>query len=292
MAQIRQSSNLNSMIEHYMGMHRYEKAKVLIGQALAEEPEEARYYYLLAVCAYHLDEYEDTELHLQRAMALGFDPEDVHQLYGHLYLETGQLVKAEQAYLESLRENPNNARVHAAYAFLLKKTGHSQKSDKLMQMAMQLDPNDSEVIRYRHLFGLADGDREEQIHALELYMQVADNEISKEVQLGLNAMYRNRTREAREHFRQAFLLDPSNRNLAEVMNNLDQVQHIVMAPIRAINRIGGPAVFWIAGIGSITATRALGWGQVSAILLIIYISWVVYSWLATPLLKLINKIRG
>jgi tetratricopeptide (TPR) repeat protein len=283
---------MDSMIDHYMEMRRYEKVKDLIGQALADQPEEARYYYLLAVCAYNLDDYEEVDHHLKQAMAFGFHSQKVHQLYGHLYTETGQWVKAEQAYLEALRENPNDAPVHAAYAFLLKKTGHSDKADKLMQMAMQLDPNDSEVIRCRHLFGIASQNRKEQIHALELYMQVADNEITKEIQLGLNALFRNRTKAAREHFRQAFLMDPTNMRLAEIMNDLDQVQHILMAPIRWINRIGGAAVFWIVGIGSISVTRALGWLQVSIVLLIIYISWVIYSWLATPLLKLINRIRG
>jgi tetratricopeptide (TPR) repeat protein len=287
-----QPSGIDLRIEHYLEMRRYEKVVELIGQKLAEEPEDGRLYYLLGICAFNMEDYHSAENHLKQALVLGYEPSIVHGLLGRTYAELEQWVQAEQAYLEALRESPNDARVHAAYAYLLKKTGHSQKADKLMQMALQLGPNDAEVIRYRHLFGLAKEDRIEQIRALEQYMQMADSEISKEIQLGLNALYRNRTKQAREHFRQAFVLDPTNKRLADALNDLDQVQNVLMAPMRWISRIGGPAVFWVIGIGSISVTRALGLGQVSGILLIVYIAWVVYSWLATPLLKLINKIRG
>jgi len=280
------------MINHYMDMRRYAQASELIGQALANEPEEARYYYLLGFCSYQLDDYSAADEYLQKALALGYNPEPIYEIYGDLYTEQGEWIKAEQAYLDVLRLNPNDARVHAAYAYLLKKIGHPEKADRLMQMALQIDPEEPGVVRYRHLFGLANDDRLEQIRALEQYMQVADNELSKEVQLGLNSLFRNKTKAARVHFRNAYLMDPTNFQLAEVLNDLDQVRHLMLLPVRAIQRMGGPAVFWVVGIGSIYGTRALGWDQATYVVLIVYITWVVYSWLVTPLLKLINKIRG
>jgi tetratricopeptide (TPR) repeat protein len=289
---VQDTAAVERLIEHYLEMRRFDKVLELVGNQLAEEPEGSRWHYLMGATLYHVDRYDDAEQHLHRAMVLGFDAASVYEMLGHLLHETKRLVEAEQAFLEVLRLNPNHARVHGAYAALLKKTGHNRKADELMKEALRLDPDDPEVLRYRYMFGIAKSDRAEQIEAIERYMQAADSEVSIQMQLGLGALFRNDTRVAREHFREAFLMDPTNKQLADLMVSMDQVQHVLHAPIRWVDRIGGPVVVWIAGVGSILGTQALGWPKVSIVLGIVYITFVVYSWVATPLVKLIMKLRG
>jgi tetratricopeptide (TPR) repeat protein len=276
-------NSADAAIDHYLQMGRYLQAAQMLQQAMRDEPEQALHAYRLGYCWYRLDRYEEAEAELVRALQLGFDAGKVHALLGHLYMETKRWIESEQAYLEALRHDPNDAAVHAAYAYLMKKTGHAKKAEQLMKTALRLGPDDEEVVRFRHLLGLASDNRKEQLAALERYLQVADNDVSKHIQLGLQAYYRKRMRTAREHFRQAFVLDP---------NDMDRVSHVLLAPLRLIDKMGGPAVFWVAAIGSTLLMRSLGWSRVSMVIGFVYMAFVIYSWLAVPLVKLIMKWRG
>jgi len=279
----------DSLISHYMGMGRYQQAINLIYESLAVNPEEGYLHYRLGLCHYYLDQLEEAELQLANALSFGFDREIIMEVQGHLCVEAGRWQEAEEAYLEVLRENPNDASVHAAYAYLMMKTGHQKKADQLLAAALRLDPDNAQALRYRFMF--ADKTREEKVEVLERYMHSTDSDTAKLIQLGLDCLYTNRYSRAREHFRQAYLLDPTNQNLLEVMKSFDRDFHPLLAPLRVVGLIGGPGVMWVIGIGSIMGTRAMGWDKASLIVGGIYLLFVIYSWSALGIVSLVDKFR-
>ncbi len=288
----RASKALDSQIGHYLSLRRYAKVIELVKEALAENPGEPKYYFYLGVCFYSLERYREAEENLQEALVLGYDKEAVFEWLGDVYTKTKRWMEAERAYLDALSDNPESARVHASYAMLMRETGHNDKGEQLMRKALELDPEDDYVVRSHYMFALTKDSRLQQIQSLERLMQVSGDQIAIEVHLGLDALYRDRLTVARDHFRQAFLLDPTNKELAELLEELDWGRHPVLVPLRLVEKIGGPMVVYVVGLGSILGTRALGWEQATIVLLILYFTYLIYSWTAKPLAKLLTRIRG
>ncbi|WP_010493104.1 tetratricopeptide repeat protein [Paenibacillus elgii] len=288
----RASRALDSKIDHYLGMRRYAKVIELAKEGLADDPGQARYYFYLGVCFYSLEHYREAEDHLQEALVLGYDKEAVFEWLGDVYTKTKRWVEAERAYLDALGDNPESARVHASYAMLLRETGHHDKAGQLMRKALELDPEDDYVVRSHYMFALTKDSRLQQIQSLERLIQVSGDQIAIEVHLGLDALYRDRLTEARDHFRQAFLLDPTNKELAALLEELDWGRHPILVPLRLVEKIGGPMVVYVVGLGAMLGTRALGWEQATIVLLVLYFTYLIYSWTAKPLAKLLTRIRG
>jgi tetratricopeptide (TPR) repeat protein len=269
-----ESDNLKRVtaIRHYLEMGRFEQVAELTRSGLAENPEDGYLYYMMALCQYHWDQHAECEDSLNASLRYGFNPEYISELRGDLYMDTERWSEAEQS-----------------YAYLMLKTGHIDKANQLLKKSLQLNPEDITVLRYQHLFQLVKSNKEEQLLALERFMQYADDEVSKHIQMGLNELYHNRLKSAKEHFRQAYILNPTSKPLQDMLGSLTNDSHWFLVPMNWAEKIGGSGVIYIIGIGSIMGTRALGWNQVSTALLIIYLTFVVYSWSAVGLAKIMRK---
>lgn len=287
-----QDMKSKNMIMHYIDMGRYESAIHYAKEALADEPDDGYLHYLLGVCYYQLDRYEEAEEQYELAQKYDYNMEIISEMRGNLYTETGRLKDAETAYLETLRLNPNNAEAHAGYAYLMGKSGHKKKSDLLIQKALQLDPTNSSVLRINHLLRLADSNKEEQVRSLERFVNHADSDAAVHVQAGLNALYSNKEKQAKEYFRQAFLIDPTSQSLLDILESLDRHTHPLLLPLTWVDRLGGPAVIWVVAIGSLILTNALGWSKLTIGIGSIYFIFVLYSWTAVGILKFISRKRG
>lgn len=286
------TDNTESAIEHYIQLQRCEQAIDLIRQALANDPENARLHYLWAFSCYRLEDYSEAEEQLLNALRYGADTESAYALYGDILLETGRWKEAEEAYLEGLRENPENAQIHASYAYLMIKMGHEAKGQKLLQTAVQLDPENPVVLHYQLLFQWAKSKKDDQLVALGKLVRHASNDLAIHINIGLTELYQSNWKAAREHFRQAFLLSPSDKTLLDILKDLDYMSHPLLAPLRWIDRVGGPAVVWLVGIGSITLLRSVGWISAAFVFALVYILVLVYTWTVPSLLKLWRKVRG
>lgn len=285
-------SKSKNMALHYIDMGRYESAVNYVKEALSDEPDDGYLHYLLGICYYHLDCYKEAEEQYGLAHKYEYDVETLSKMLGHLYTDVGRLEDAESAYLEALHLNPNNADVHASYAYLMGKSGHKQKSDLLIRKARELDPINPTVLRINHLLQLADSNKEEQIRSLERFVYHADTDASVHVQAGLHALYTDKEKQAKEHFRQAYLLDPTSQLLLNILKSLDRHTHPMLIPLTWVNRMGGPAVIWGCAIGSVLLTSALGWSKLTLWIISIYLIFVIYSWTAVGILKFKSRGRG
>jgi len=280
------------VINHYFNIGKYPQVIELINEELQDNIENSGLWYMLAYSNYAINEFDEAEEQFHEAMRLGFDEELIFYFLGHLYMETERWQEAEKAFLESLRLNPNNAETHASYAVLMKQTGYRNKSKLLINKALELDPENSYVLRRNFILQGVHGSKEQQILALEQYMNSADSEVAKLLHLGINASFRNNEKEAKEYYRQAFLLNPEDQTLLSILEEMEITTHPLLAPNRFMERLGGPSIMWLVGIGLTFLLIALGFDSLAMLFLKCYVVLALYTWISVPLTKGLRKIRG
>ena len=287
-----QEKNSIELIEHYFYLNRFEQASALLPEALEEEPENAYLWFLLGYSSYALDLYEEAEEQLLEALRLGAAEEEVLYTLGRAYLETERWQESEEMFLETLRVNPQNAEAHAYYALLMKKTGNKKKAKSLLEKALELEPENPHALRLHFFIEGTNESSKEQVLKLEQYMNSADSEIAKLIRLGMNALFHNNMKEAKEYFRQAYLLQPDNEDLLKTLEELDIASHPLLAHNKIINKLGGPAGVWFIGVGISFLLLFTGLERLFQIWLILYGGFAIYTWIAEPLVELIRKVRG
>lgn len=275
----------NSLEEalHYIRIHRYEKANYLINSLLSESPLDAQLLFHKAYCHFQLDEHNEAIEYCMEALNAGFSIEGCNELLGLIYMELDEYVKAEQLFLEVLRLNPQNVDVLAKYSSIMLNTGHEEKAKKLLDEALRLDPENELALHYSFIYFLAKNKKMEQMEALIKYLEVSNTEVRKYLNLGVMEYFKGNYKEAREQFRQAFLLDPTNNNLLELLDMVNRQSHILYLPQRAIEKVGGPAVVWLAFIGLYFFLRYIKFDEALFPIAGFYIALCIYTWI-TPLI--------
>ncbi len=227
-----------ALIEHYFAIGRYTNVISLVKQRMAEDMENKELWYMLAVSHYSIGQYEEAFEPFLKAFQLGYDKGVIYYFLGGIYMATEQWQKAEESFLEALHNNPNDAYVYSAYAILMKMTGHRKKGSLLVEKALALDPNSTAVLYHYTLTEMA-AKKEKHNTALALYMNSADSEFAKLIHLGWSAAFNNRFKEAKEYYRQAFLIKPEDKRILSNLEELEIKTHPLLLPYRIVERIGG-----------------------------------------------------
>jgi tetratricopeptide (TPR) repeat protein len=229
----------NRLIEHYIQISRYDKAIELLNQGLSQNPHDAFYHYKFGLVYYLKREYVKAENHLQSAFTYGYNSEEVQALLGKVFTELEEWIEAEACFLEALRINPMDPNINTCYADLLMKVGKRERGLELLKEAERLNPNHPEVIRYRLYEQIAKNNNNGQMIMLEKYLNNESSQVNGLLQLGFSEYYRGNYRLAKEHFREAFLQDPTN---PIILNNLRLAEwnsNPLIIPLALTDKIGG-----------------------------------------------------
>ncbi len=282
--------NENRIIEaiHYINIGRYEKSIEILFDLLSEDPDSGYYLYLAAKCYYCVDNYSEALKYCAESIEKGYGIEDCKFLMGQIHSEFKNYSLSEECYLEVLRLNSQNAAAFAAYGMLMLKTGHEKKAVKLLDEAMRLDPQNEIVLHYKFMYYLVKDKPKEQLSTLKNYMVYANDEKNKLIKLGIYNMYNQKPKEARENIRQAYLMDPTDNDVLQLLKEVCIDSSIIHLPQRLIQRVGGPVVLWISFIILVVVLRSLKLYTIQMYVVLIYLVIVVYTWI-TPL---INKVVG
>lgn len=283
--------NLLNEAQHYYAMERYEKSLDKLDQLLSMHPNDSEILYMTANSLFCLNRYDEATEYCRQALTNGFFAVDCYYLLGQIFMEINQYVEAEAHFLEALRNSSERADIMAVYGYLMIKTGHDKKARRLLEEALSIDPSDEVVLQYHFYYHLAKNDRNDQVEALKKYLQTSDSEVRKLIQIGIMEYSNDNYKVARENFRQAFLLDPTNEEILSSLKELEQAASIFYFPQRMIDKIGGPAVVWIGMIIFVLSLRALGFPKAAGIVSVIYIVICVYSWMVPFVYKVIEKCK-
>lgn len=275
---------------HYFDIQRYEQCLNALHFVLSESPNEGFALYLAANCYYNLDNYKEAEEYCIDSMRQNYDMVECSYLLGRIYMDNEEFVKAEQSYIEVLRNNPQHGPALAAYGMLMLKTGHEKKAKGLMDEAMRVDPEDSVVLHYMFMYYLFKNKKGEQIIVLQKFINSTGSEVSKLISTGIYNMHNKKYKAARECFRQAFLLNPTDKVILEILTDLDRECSILYLPQRFINRVG-PAVLWISFIALYFILGFLKLYSLRSVVAIAYILLVLYSWMLLLGYAVVNQFK-
>lgn len=275
----------------YIEVGRYKEALERLRELLSQSPNDGKLLYLASCCYYYLGVYEEAIEYCHESLENQFSAEACHYLLGRIYMLVEQFVKSEEHFLESLGVNPVNPTALASYGILMLKTGHEKKATKLMDEAMRLDPENEVVLNSKFIYYIFKGNENAQINVLETYLNSASSEVRKLLNLGLYHMHYKRYSDARENFRQAFLLNPTDNNILSILEELDKASHWVFIPNRLIDKLGGPAVVWVTFFSMMILTRYLLSPIYFALISSVYFIFAISTWISPLLYKAIIKFK-
>ncbi|MGZ0050644.1 tetratricopeptide repeat protein [Brevibacillus gelatini] len=286
-----QNSRHYQLGKHYYDMNRYEQAKEHLREALAEAPTNPTVLYMLSYCEFELGNVEEAYELCVDVLQKGLVTEYVYQLLALILQSQKKWYEAEQALLQALALNPQEPGIIATYAYLMLQTGHVKKARLLMEEAKRLDPQDSTVLHYQFYIDLIVSNKKQQQKTLQSYVEVEDDELYKLIKIGEEAYFRDDYKTAKENLVQAFLLDPTNERIKEMLDAIDKETHIVFWPNRLVDKLGGPIGMWVVFavilfLISYLAPFALGYFAVG------WLVFAVYTWISPLVYKLVCKVRS
>ncbi|MDF2606802.1 MAG: hypothetical protein K0S34_997 [Bacillales bacterium] len=280
-----------SAIKHLLNIERYEDAEIHIKDILVQNPFDPDGLYFMAVVHFSRLEYELARNTCQEALEHGYDEATCHHFIATIYKYEKDYNNAEQFYLTALEMEPQNGEILASYGYLMFITGFEKKALALLENAYQLEPHSARVNQYVLDYYFAKSDSEKQLVFLKSAMESASDDVQKLINIATYHALRDEDKEAREYYRQAFLIDPKNHSLLDLLSDIDERVHILYLPLRLMNKIGGPAVVWGVFMLSFLILNLTKQYVILFPLISLYLLFVVYSWIAPLLYKLFVKER-
>jgi len=279
----------------YFDMKRYEQAQEAAKDLLSADPNNAFALYMLGSCCYMLDKYSEAESYCQDIIT-SYLAVDAYELLGKIHRETKRYKNSEEFFLKSLELDPQNAGTLAEYSYLLLICGYTKKANEIRQEAIRLDPENSIVLHFNYYFEHVHGSKKQEKTSMEQYFVCSSDEVQKLIKIGTMEFKNNHFKSAKEYFRQAYLLEPTNEYILEMLEHLNEINHFIFFPNRVFTRIHPIILFF--GIVVVTAiilmvTLAMFDQEFFIIFIISFygclLLLVIWSWLSRPIYNLLIK---
>ncbi|HEY9062014.1 MAG TPA: tetratricopeptide repeat protein [Pseudobacteroides sp.] len=274
---------------HLLEINRIDSAIGKINSLLASAPNNGELLFLKAVCLHQKNSNDEALYLCKDALGHGFEKSRCHHLLAKILYDKNDYINSEEHYLESLAANPHNPDVLADYGELMFKTGHQDKAFKLVNEALRLDPYNGAALTFYIKYNLSTNNKTAHADALQRYMSSSDNDLAKLAKLGISQLISGNSKDAREAIRQAYLMDPTNKDLLELLQELIVDSNPYFKPIQMVEKIGGPKVLWLAFIIILFTLRFLKLDTALIIVAIIYLCYAIYTWTTIPVRKLLEK---
>ncbi|MCH6268950.1 MULTISPECIES: tetratricopeptide repeat protein [Neobacillus] len=280
-----------AVIEHYFHLGRYEAAAPIIENQLRQDPKNATALFQMAVVEMSREDFEEARKLCCEAMQFGYSEIIGYHFIGSTYQHVGMYKDAEEALLAALKIDPLNGEVIASYGYLMLQAGHDKKALALLEQARELEPFSDRVNQLILHFYFAKADSKKQQEYIRNVLETSTDEVQNLTNIAMYHALKGEVKEARECYRQAFLLNPADQNILALLGEYDSLTHPLFAPQRFVDKIGGPAVVWITFM---VMALLLNWMELYIpliIIAIIYVLYAIYSWTALLLYKWFVKGR-
>jgi tetratricopeptide (TPR) repeat protein len=243
--------------------------------------ESAEGWMLRGEALYQLDRYEEGADAARRGLEL--DPEDIGVLdvLALNLMELGDLDGAERALLSALEVWPENEVLLCHYALACAQAGQKEKAEQLVGRAERLDPESVDVLRTRAQVAYFSGDRRKTKRYADELLAVAPEDRVGHMLHG-NLLAQSNVYRSLPHHEEAVRLDPSDRDLADVVRHNRTLTHWLQWPIYPVQRFG-PLKVWAAYLVLFLVVSSLGYTWLTVTFVALYLFMVVYSWTIAPL---------
>lgn len=269
------------LARHYSSIGQFGRVLETLDGAEAFEDPEA--WSLRAHALYQLDRYDEGAQMARRGLELDPDDPGLLDVLALNLMELGDLAGAERALLTALDGWPENATLLCHYAFACAHHGQDAKAERLLERAARLDPESVDVLRARAQVAYLSGDeRRTKQHVDELLAVEPEDRVGHA--LRGNLLVEGNVYAALRHHEEAVRLDPSDRELANVVRHNRTLTHWLQWPVYPVQRFG-PIKVWVGFLALFAVALMLDLSYVAGGLLIAYLFMVVYSWTLAPVAR-------
>jgi tetratricopeptide (TPR) repeat protein len=284
--------------ERYADVERHDLAEGELRRAIALQPGVSVLHGRLAVALWRLKRVQEAEAELREALRL--DPEDAELLrfLGVLLMDEGRHSEAERCLIDAIRTEPDEHVGYLFYGMLMQKTNHLAKAEQLMRHSLALEPHSAFAHAQLGTI-LASTNRwgEAHRHGAEGLSLAAEDALGH-ARMGVTYFQTGHPFKARTHLREALRQDPTDPDLAEAYHQADRACRWLYWPVYQYaiwtGRLPGKHLLvWLVIIVLYHTTRHMA-GPLAAsirVVWIAFIAFVVYTWLAGPLVSVWMRMR-
>jgi tetratricopeptide (TPR) repeat protein len=274
------------------GAQRPDLAEPRLRELLAQDPQDARAHYLLAVCLDALGRAAEGEAEAERALACDPNWAAAHVLQARFQMDRGGYGPSEQSVLRALALDPEEADAWFAYAQLMIKTGHQRKAVQLLEKCLRLDAEHAGAHQMLAAVRAQNGSVERAREHGDRGLALEPERPFSHLAAALVDYQAGHPFRARRRLREALRLAPDDANARELYLRVDRHCRWISLPIYyvslAVERLPGK---WLALWGAFVVFATLvqldvvsgGW---TLYVLLGYVTLIVYSWIAGPLTSL------
>lgn len=219
--------------------------------------------------------------------ALAADPGDalLWELLADACNALDDLPGAEQALLAALRLQPDDADLMAGYARVLASDGQDDKAQRVLDRAASIDPESGHVLRARAFLALARGDDRGAVREARQALARDPHSVYAHALLGVSSLQRGEATTGLRSSRLAASGALGDVHLSELARDARLQAHWTQVPLRVITRYGQAQV-WIVGVVLLLLSAAFLPGAARGVVVLAWLGFCVYTWLAPPLLRL------
>lgn len=279
---------------------RFELAEKELRQTLAQHPDDAYVHSLLAICYDKLNDYRRAKEAAHEGIHLA--PASPFSFYAASIVSAGRndYAQADQEIQQAIALDMTNASFFAHLAMIKIAQKQWVAAKAAAEEGLALDPEHVECTNFRAIAMVKLGDKIEAGAAIEHALQQDPEDAVSHANLGWSLLERGHPRQAMPHFREALRLQPNmewaRQGIVEAMKSHYFIYRIMLNWFLWIGRLQGRTQ-WLIILGGF-----LGYQVVAAIaaqnpalqpfllpLIVVYIAFVVLTWISGPLFNLILR---
>lgn len=220
-----------------MKIDKYEKALVEIDKLLSQKPNKAYYLYLRANCLNGISRYKEALAEIKNALEEGYSAVNGNNLMGIIYWNMGNYSEAQKCFEEVLRLNSNSAEALARLGYMKYKLNSKGDYGQIMEDALRLEPHNPTVLHVIFNYYKDKKNKEKLKEILEKYLENSGNEFNNLLMLGDYEVSIKGYKKAKEYYKQAFLLDPTQKYIHRKITLIDLRYFTLGLPANKIAKI-------------------------------------------------------
>lgn len=275
---------------------RVKDAEKHVGYILQQNPENEEALLVLAECKVDGKYFEEAETILKKSIGLEPDYDRPHYLLAFVNYQQNKLPLAKEALDTAIHLNPYHAAYFGLYAYILMdernyKAALHKANEGLAVHAEELTCLNA---RSQALFRLKN--KQEAYDTIQEALAVNPEDDFTHTNFAWHYLEKGKHKKAREHFREALRINPSNNRARQgykesLKANLPPYRWLLMFSLWLSSKSKSVrwitvVVIWVAVRLLSGASEAAGWSVAAYVIIILYLLFVMFSWIGNSLANL------
>ena len=282
-----------SQLNELLARNRIASAKPLLDNAISSHPNNIELLTIGLRIDWVEDKLESAKLTIDQILAQEPGHYPARYFLALIHKQEEDFVTTEQIIINLLKDYPQDPDLYATYADVMLATFNYDKAEQLSDEALRLEPEHENALRTKVMSAFINSPGPQTQESLRNLVVEYPDQLGTTVLMIQVLQDQGKTDHAYDLARELVLVQPDNEHIVELASALKVSTHWSMKPLWPMIRYGwgGSIAIWI-GIVAITRGEVFEKMGIPALeypFLIIFILYVVYSWVWPSLLPKLIK---